>query len=527
MNQDEGLLPQGSTRTVGKMGVRNNIKIARWISELVKTTLGPKGMDKMLVDQLGDVTVTNDGATILKELQAEHPAAKIIVEIAKQQEREVGDGTTTVVVIAGELLNQAEILINRGIHPTVIIQGYQEARDHAISILNSIGEEADEESLYNAAKTSMTGKGAQHHREMLAKIVVEAVNKVATSEGAVDKNDIKIECAAGASIDQTTILDGVILKRRIAHPSMNKHLEKAKILLVEEAIQIKKLDSDARIQINNAKDMQGFLKQEGEIIAAMVNKISESGATLLICNKAIDDSALHWLNKEGITAIHRVPREELVLISKATGAELYTKVDQATTKGLGHAEHAHQELIGSTELFIINGCKHSTAASILVRAPTDHIVEEVRRAIEDAVGVVAAIKEDGMIAYGAGHTEARLCLELETFASKRKGREQLAIKAFAQSLEAIPACIAENAGLDPIDIVAELKASVAEPNGHRSGINVAGGLLDAKAKGIIEPIRLKRHAITSATEVATMILRIDDVLAINKAPKAPPSGINV
>jgi len=528
------ILPEGTQRTTGKNAQRNNIMAAKLVAETVRTTLGPKGMDKMLVDSLGDITVTNDGVTILQEMQIEHPAAKMVVEVAKTQEEEVGDGTTTAVVIAGELLRKAEELLDREVHPTVITRGYRQAQEKALDILNSIAEpitEKDDGLLKKIAMTAVTGKGAETARDKLSDIAVKAVKRVMERDSAghiqFDRDHIKLEKKAGSRVEDTELIDGIVLEKEAVHPQMPRLVSNAKIALVDSAVEIKDTEIDAKIQITDPMQMQAFLDQEERMLRAMVDKIVKSGANVLFCQKGIDDAAQHFLAKHGIYAARRVKKSDMEAIARATGASIITNLDDLTPADLGHSGRVEEVKVGDEELTYVTGCKNPKSVTILVRGGTMHIVDEVRRAMTDAIGDVAAALKVGKVVAGAGAPEIETAKELRKYADSLSGREQLAVLAFADSLEVIPRTLAENAGMDPIDIITELKAAH-DKKQRWAGVDVnAGKVMDAWNKGVIEPLKIKTQAISAASEVAQMILRIDDVIAGGKAkgPPMPPQGM--
>ena len=516
------ILKEGTSRTVGKDAQRMNILAARIIAEAVKSTLGPKGMDKMLVDSLGDVVVTNDGVTILKEMEVEHPAAKMMVEIAKTQEDEVGDGTTTAVVIAGELLKRAEELLDQEIHPSIISKGYRVASEKAKEILEEIATSIDiedEEVLKKIAMTAMTGKGAEKAKEYLAGLVVNAVRAIAEREDGkviVDPDYIKIEKKQGGGIEDTELVRGVVVDKERVHPGMPRKVEDAKIALLNCALEIEKTETDAKIHITAPEQLKAFLEEEEKMLREMVDKIKASGANVVFCQKGIDDLAQHYLAKEGIFAVRRVKKSDMEKLARATGARIVTNVQDLTGGDLGNAGLVEELKIGDDEMVFVRDCKDPKAVTILVRGGTEHIVDEVERALEDAIGVVCAALENGKAVAGGGAPEIEVANKLRDYAKSVGGREQLAIEAFATSLEIIPRALAENAGLDPIDVLVDLRAKH-EKDGVNFGIDVYDGKVkDMYAEGVIEPLKVKTQAIASASEVATMILRIDDVIAAGK-----------
>ncbi|MBW3003465.1 TCP-1/cpn60 chaperonin family protein, partial [Candidatus Woesearchaeota archaeon] len=493
------------------------------------TTLGPKGMDKMIVDSLGDVTVTNDGVTILEEMQIEHPSAKMVVEVAKTQEDEVGDGTTTSVVIAGELLKQAEILLDQEVHPTVLARGFRLAADKAQEVLKQIATDVDianVDVLKQIAKTAMTGKGAEYAGEILSEIAVKAIKRV-SEEGRVNTDDIKIEKKVGAGFEESELVEGVILDKERVHSGMPREVKEAKIALVDSAIEIKNTETDAKIQITDPSQLQAFVAQEEKMLKDMVDKIVKSGANVVFCQKGIDDIAQHFLSKNGIYACRRVKKSDMDKLSRATGARIVTNLDDLTDADLGKSGVVEEKKVGDEEMTYVKECQNPKAVTILVRGGTSHVVDEVKRAIEDAIGDLAAALRVGKVVAGAGAPEIELARNLRKFAETLSGREQLAVQAFASAMEIIPRTLAENAGLDPIDVLTELK-SEHEKGLKWSGINVyTGKVMDAWAEGVIEPLKIKTQAVQSASEVAIMILRIDDVIAGSgsKGPDMPPPGM--
>ena len=513
------ILPEGTQRSTGRMAQRNNILAAKLVAETIRTTLGPKGMDKMIVDSLGDVTVTNDGATILDEMNIEHPTAKMIVEVAKTQEDEVGDGTTTAVVLAGELLKNAEPLLDQNVHPAVLARGYRLAAKKAQEILNSVAENIDKndkELLKKIALTAMTGKGAEAAKEILAQLVVDAVIQVAEENGKVNKDNIKIEKKVGKGVEDTELVKGVVIEKERAHPGMPKKIENAKIALIDCALEIKSTEIDAKIQITDPNQIQAFIQQEEKILNEMVEKIAKTGANVIFCQKGIDDVAQHFLAKQGIFAARRVKESDMKALAKATGARIITNLDDLTKDDLGTAGIVEEVKIGDEEMIYVKECKNPKSVTILVRGGTEHVVDEVKRAVEDAIGDVIAVLRTGKVVAGAGAPEIEVARQLRDFANTLSGREQLAVQAFAESIEIIPRTLAENAGLDPIDILAELKAAH-EKGDKWAGIDVfSGKVINAWETGIIEPLRIKTQALKSASEAAILILRIDDVIAGGK-----------
>jgi thermosome len=532
------ILPEGSQRTTGKDAQKTNIMSAKAVAEAVRSTLGPKGMDKMLVDSLGDVVVTNDGVTILEEMSIDHPSAKMIVEVAKTQEAEVGDGTTTAVVLAGEMLKNAEELLEKGIHSTVVAKGYRIAAEKAHEILNSISTPVtkdDDEVLKNLAITAMTGKGAESSKDTLSDLTVKAVKGAAEEVNGkivVDKDDVKIEKKIGGSVEDSELVEGIIIDKERVHEGMPKLVKGAKIALVDSAIEIKSTETDAKIQITDPGQMQAFVDMEEKSLKDKADKIINSGATVLVCQKGIDDIAQHFLAKAGVFAVRRVKKSDIGKLARATGARIVTNLNDISADDLGTAGIVEEKKVGDEVMTFVQECKTAKSVSILLRGATDHVVDEVKRAMEDAIGDVIAALKDGKVVAGAGSPEIELSRELSKFAESLSGREQLAVKAFAEAIEVIPRTLAENAGLDPIDIVTELKA--AHDRGEKSaGVNVfTGKTMDAWKEGVIEPLKIKTQAVSSASEVAEMILRIDDVIASSGSggdgggmPPMPPGGM--
>ncbi|MFA6461642.1 MAG: thermosome subunit beta [Candidatus Woesearchaeota archaeon] len=528
------ILPEDTKRTTGKDAQRNNIAAAKAVAQTVRTTLGPKGMDKMIVDGMGDVIITNDGVTILKEMQIEHPAAKMVVEVAKTQEDAVGDGTTTAVVIAGELLKKAEDLLDQNIHPTVLAKGYRMAEGEAQKILQRMAEPlllTDHQALLNIAITAMTGKGAEANKEILAEIIVRAVRGIAEERNGkilVNIHDIKIEKQVGESTDNSELIEGIVLDKEIVHPGMPKRMEEAKVALLDSALEIKNTEIDAKIQITDPTQLNLFLEQEERSLREMVNKVKLSGAKVLFCQKGIDDLAQHFLAKEKIMAIRRVNKSDMEKLSRATGARILSSWKELSSEDLGYAGLVREAQLGEDEMIFVEKCKNPKAMTLLIRGGTEHVAEEVKRAVTDAVGDLAASLREAKVVAGAGAAEMELAREIKIYAKTLQGREQLAVQAFAEALEIIPRTLAENAGLDPIDVLAKLR-NEHEKGMKWAGINVfTGEVMDAWKNGVIEPLKIKTQALSSAAEVAEMILRIDDVIMggrSNPGPGMPPNGM--
>jgi thermosome len=495
-------------------------------------------MDKMLVDSMGDIVITNDGATILKELDIEHPAAKMVVEVAKTQDNECGDGTTSAVVIAGELLKKAEALIEQNVHPTVISNGFRLASQQAVKILKGMSIEvslSDKKTLKLVAQTAMTGKGVGGERDALSDIAVDAVSSVTEKVDGkfrADIDNIQVEKKHGGSVSDTKLIKGLVLDKERVHPRMPQMVKNAKIALVDSALEIKKTEVEAKIQIRDPSQIQKFLDEEEKTLREMVMKVKKSGANVLICEKGIDDLSQHYLAKEGLYAVRRVKRSDMEKLAKATGGKIVTNLDDLSSNELGFAEQVEELKISDADMTFVTGCKNPKAVSILIRGGTEHVVDEVERALHDALKVVSVAIEDGVVVPGGGAPEIELALKLRDYGQTVGGREQLAIEAFAEALEIIPWTLAENAGMDAIDVVIELKNAHNKKTGSAFGVNVLENKVsDMIAAKVIEPLRVKTQAIQSATEVASMILRIDDVIASRKmspsemAPKGGPGGM--
>jgi len=531
------ILPEGTLRTRGRSAQENNIAAAKAVADAVRTTLGPKGMDKMLVDSIGDIVITNDGVTILEEMEIEHPAAKMMVEVAKTQNEEVGDGTTTAVVIAGELLKKAGDLLEQEIHPTVIIRGFILAREKALSALEKISKPInldDVDDLRKIAMTSMSGKSAYAYGEKMADLVVKAIRQVAEKKDGkivVDTENIQREKKHGGSSEDTELIDGIVIDKEVVHPGMPKVIKDAKIALLDAALEVKETETDAQIQISDPNKLQEFIEQEEKMLRTMVEKVAESGAKVVLCQKGIDDLAQHYLAKKGILADRRVKKSDMERLAKATGARIVTNLDDLKKEDLGYAGLVEEVKIGDEQMTFIRKCKNPKAVSILVRGGTEHVVDEIDRAIEDAIGALASAIEVGKIVAGGGAPEAEAARELRKYAESFSGREQLAVNAFADALEVIPRSLAESGGLDPIDTLVNLRAAH-EQKKTENGVNV----LECKISnmfelGVIEPLKVKTQAINSATDAAIMILRIDDIISASKLskgggmPQMPPGGM--
>ena len=523
------VLREGSERTRGRDAQSRNILAAKTIANAVKSTLGPKGMDKMLVDSMGDVVITNDGATILKEMDIEHPAAKMMVEIAKTQDEEVGDGTTSAVIIAGELLKRAEDLLEQEVHPTLIVAGYRLAAEKAYELLDAVANDIspdDVESLKKIATTSMTGKGTEVAKELLTNLVVDAVRTIA-EKGVkrIERENIKLEKKTGGSTEDTVLIKGMVIDKERVHPGMPSHVKNAKIALINSALEIEKTEVDAKIEITAPEQLRSFLDEEERMLKGMVNKVKGSGANVLFCQKGIDDLAQHYLAKGGILAVRRVKESDMKQLASATGGKILMSLEEVQPEDLGDAGLVEERKVGGEEMIFVENCLNPKAVSILLRGGTEHVVDELERSMNDGLRVVACALEDGKYVAGGGSTEIELALKLRDYAASVGGREQLAIQAFADAIEAIPRALAENAGLDPIDMLVALRS--AHERGEKSaGLDVFKGKpTDMKDAGVIEPLRVKTQAISSGTEAATMILRIDDVIAAGRGRKTPsPPG---
>jgi len=513
------ILREGTQRTVGRDAQRMNIMAARVIAEAVRSTLGPKGMDKMLVDSLGDVVITNDGVTILKEIDVEHPAAKMIIEVAKTQDNEVGDGTTTAVVLAGELLKRAEELLDQDIHPSIIARGYRLAASKALEVLDSIAIDIDvenEETLKKIASTAVTGKHSEYALDHLASIVVEAVKRVAEKVDGrykVDEDNIKIEKRQGGNVADTKLVNGIVIDKEVVHAGMPKRVKNAKIAVLKAALEVKETETDAEIRITDPDQLMKFIEQEEKMLKEMVDKLAEAGANVVFCQKGIDDLAQYYLAKAGILAVRRVKQSDIEKIAKACGAKILTDLREINSSDLGEAELVEERKVGDEKMVFIEGCKNPKAVTILVRGGSEHVVDEVERSLTDAIKVVKATLESGKVVAGGGAPEIEVALRVREWAPSLGGREQLAAEAFAAAMEVIPRALAENSGLDPIDILVELKR--AHEEGKKTyGVDVfSGKVVCMEEKGVLEPLKVKKQAISSATEVAIMILRIDDVIA--------------
>ena len=528
------ILKEGASETRGNEAQRNNLYAARLISELVKTSLGPRGMDKMLVDSLGDVTITNDGATILKEIDVQHPAAKMLVEISKTTDNEVGDGTTSAVVLAGALLDKAEELLNKDVHPTIVVDGYRKAAEKALEILDEMSlkiKPSDKVSLNHIAQTSMQTKLVADNSQDLASIIVDAMLQIAEKTDGesykVDIDNVKVEKKPGGSTDDTKLIRGIVLDKEVVHSGMPKRVENAKIALVNSALEIEKTEFSAEIRINDPLQMKKFLDEENSMLAAMVEKVESVNANVLICQKGIDDVAQSFLAKKGILAVRRAKESDMTKLARATGGRIVSNLEDLTAKDLGAAQLVEERKIETDKWVFIEGCKNPKAVTILVRGGSQRVVDEAERSMHDAIMVVKDVLEKPAIVAGGGAPEAEISSKLREYASKLSGREQLAVLKFADALEVIPLTLAENAGMDPIDTQVDIRAKHGQGK-KWFGINVrTGKVSDMMSDDVVEPVAVKEQIIRASTEAASMILRIDDVIAAGKSkgPAGPPGGM--
>ncbi len=528
------VLKEGSQRSQGREALHGNIAAAVAVAEVIRTTLGPKGLDKMLVDTLGEVTVTNDGATILKNMDVQHPAAKLMVQISKTQDDEVGDGTKTTVVLAGELLRRAEDLVDRKVHPTMIVSGYRKAEDEALKALDSIAKPIsldDKATLKKIAVTAMNSKSVSDAKDHLADISVDAVLQVAEKRGTKDYVDVDliqvVKKQGGGALD-TKLIMGVVVDKEVVHPGMPKVVQKAKIALLDSPLEIEKTEIDAEIRITNPEQMKAFIDQESTLLKEMVEKLKSAGATVVVCQKGIDDVAQHFLAKNKIMAVRRAKQSDMEKLSRATGARIVTSLEDLSPADLGEAETVEERSIANEKMLFVEGCKNPRAVSVLVRAGLERAVDEIERSLHDSFKAVATAVMDARILPGAGATQVELAKRVRTYAAKVGGKEQLAVEAFADALEVIPKGLAENAGLDPINVITELRAAHTKAEGTSMGLDIVSGKpIDSLKKGIIEPANLTTQAIRSAVEAASAILRIDDIVASARstgAGKGPGKG---
>jgi len=524
------ILKEGASQTKGRDAQKNNIAAAKLISEVVRSSLGPRGMDKMLVDGLGDVTITNDGATILKEIDVQHPAAKMMVEISKATDNEVGDGTSSVVVLAGALIEKAEELITKDVHPTIIVDGYRKSALKSIEIFNHLAQKIDpgnKSELIKVARTSMQTKLVSKDSDELSEVVVNAALQVSEpNESAyiIDIDDVKVEKKTGGSLRDTKLIKGIVLDKEVVHGGMPKRVEKAKIALINSALEIEKTEFDAKININSPDQMKMFLDEENKMLKNMVDKIISSGANVAICQKGIDDVAQHYLAKSNVLSVRRVKESDMTKLSRATGARIVNNLEDLSSKDLGSADLVEERKVETDKWVFIEGCKHPKAVTILIRGGSQRVIDEAERSIHDALMVTKDVMEKPLIVAGGGSPESYVAGKLREWSSTLSGREQLAADKFAESLEVIPLALAENAGMDPIDTLTELRSK--QTKGSKwSGIDARGGkVVDMSKLDIVEPLSVKEQIIKSATEVASMILRIDDVIASSKSGGGPPGG---
>lgn len=524
------ILKEGTTRRRGKEARRNNMAAAMIVAEILRTTLGPRGMDKMLVDSLGDITITNDGATILDEIEVQHPAAKMLVEVAKAQDKEVGDGTTTVVVLAGELLKEANRLLDQNIHPTVIVGGFKKACDKVCEIINEIAvpvDVEDKEKLKQVAITSMHSKAIGPAKEYFADISYDSIKQIVDKRGdkvVADVSQVQIVKKTGGSLMDTQFVKGIIVDKEVVHPGMPKRVENAKIALLDTPLEIEKTEISAEIRIRDPMQMKAFLDEEARMLSEMVDKIKATGANVVFCQKGIDDMAQYYLAKAGILAVRRVKNSDMEKLARATGARIVTNLDDLSEKDLGYAGLVEERKIGDDKIVFIEDCKNPLSVSILVRGGLERLVDEAERAIHDSLSVIADVFEDPRIVAGGGSVEVEVAEKLRRYATEVGGREQLAIEAFANALEAIPRALAENAGLDPVDILVSMRA--AHSRGEKwTGVDVfSGKVRNMMELNVVEPVSVKLQAIRAATEAATMILRIDDVIAAAKPKSEKEKG---
>ncbi len=526
------VLKEGSSRSRGEEAVHGNITAAKVIAESVRSALGPKGMDKMLVDSFGDVTITSDGRTILDEMDVQHPAAKMLVEVAKTQDNEAGDGTTSVVIISGELLNRAEELMDKDVHPTIIIDGYRKASEKALETLERIAIKIDPSSseyLRKVAITSMGSKLVADYKEYLADLAVKAMLEVAEKTGTswkVDVDDVKVDKKTGESLGETSLVNGIVLDKEIVHSGMPKRMEKAKIALLDTSLEVEKTEFDAKLNIETPDQIEAFLNQEEAMLKAMVDKIVNAGANVVICQKGIDDLVQHILSRKGIIAVRRAKKSDMEKLAKATGGKIVTKLDEITSSDLGYADLVEERRIGDDKMTFVEGCKNPQAVTILIRGGTERLTAEAERSLHDALCVIRDLIQEPRVVAGGGAPEMEMSKVLRKYAETLAGKEQLAARVFAEALEAIPVTLSENAGLQPIDIISELR-SKHDAGEIWAGVNVREGKTQDMTKiGVFEPLTVKKQIIKSSSEAATMILKIDDIIAAGKmkTPPGPPGG---
>lgn len=525
------ILREGTRRTKGREAQSANIMVAKILSETLRSSLGPKGMDKMLVDSFGDVVITNDGATILSEMDVEHPTAKMLVETAKAQDEEVGDGTTTVVVLAGELLAKAEELIDKEVHPSLIIEGYRKAATKALEILDEISipvKPTDRDKLEKVARTSLASKMVSEESEYLSQLAVNAVLRVVEKRDEkyyVDLDDIKIEKKEGESLRSTKIIDGIVLDKEVVHPDMPKIIKDAKIALIDASLEIEKTEYDAKLNIESPEQMKAFMKQEEDMLRDMVNKIIDTGANVVLCQKGIDDMAQYFLAKKGIMAVRRIKKSDMDKLAKATSARIVSRIEDLTSSDLGKAKLVEERRVGEDKMVFVEECENPKSITILIRGGTKRIVDEAERSLKDAINVVKDVIIEGRIVAGGGSPEAEIALRLRDFAKSLSGKEQLAVEKFAEALEIVPMQLSENAGMDPIETLLTINAK--HKDGQKwIGVDVLNGKISDMYKiDVIEPTLVKKQVIKSSVEAASMILKIDDVIAASKIEtKGPEKG---
>ncbi len=527
------IMKEGTERYVARDAQRMNILAGRIVAETVKTTLGPKGMDKMLVDSMGDVVITNDGHVILKEMDIAHPAAKMVVEVAKTQEDEVGDGTTTAAVLTGELLKKAEELLDQKIHASVIAKGFRMASEEAVSILRKVSmEKYDDETIRQVVMTTLTGKGAETGKEHLAQLALEAVKAVAVDHK-IDLDDIKLEKKEGGSLEDSKMIKGIVVDKEVLHSGMPKKVENAKIALLDAALEIEKTETSAEIRITSPEQLQAFMDEEDKMLKKMADTIKESGANVIFCQKGIDDLVAHHLAKQGVLAARRLKKSDMEKLAKATGGRVVTNLHELSSKDLGNAGLVEERKIAKDEMIFVEDCKNPKSVTLFLRAGTSHVAEDLERSMHDAISVAAAVYQHKTVVAGGGAIEIELSRQLTEYARSVGGREQLAVSAFAEALEVIPRTLAENAGLDPIDTIVKLRKKHTK-DGITFGLDVfSGNVVDMEKEGVLEPMKVKEQAIKSASEAAVMILRIDDVIAATelKKPEMPegpgPGGMGM
>lgn len=524
------VLKQGTTRSKGRETQRSNITAAKVIGEIVKSTLGPRGMDKMLVDTLGDVTITSDGATVLDEIDVQNPAAKMIVEVAKTQDDEIGDGTTTAVILASELLGKAEELLDNDVHPTIIVSGYNKASQKSIELLNQLSKSVnlkDKSTMKKIAITAMSSKGIGKAKEYFAEMAVDAITLVMEKRGEsylADLDDIQIMKKEGKNLSDSELVKGMVLDKEVVHPGMPKIVKNAKIILLDTALEIEKTEFSAEIRITDPSQMKAFKDQENQMMIGMVEKLKATGANVIFCQKGIDDMVQHYLARNEMIAVRRVKKSDMEKLSRATGGSIVTNLDDLTSKDLGLAKIVKEKKIGEDKLIFTEGCKNPKSVTILIRSVLQKLLDEGERAIEDALSAVAAVAAKNKIVPGGGAIEMEIAKRLRTYGAKVGGREQLAIEAFASTFESIPRTLGENAGLNPIDIMVTLRAAHAKKTGLEMGVDVHSGKVKPMSRlSVIDPTRVKEQAIKSATESASMILRVDDAVTVAK-PSTPPIG---